>query len=384
MAVDTETLRIREFILLGESDELVRAVLNEETSYKKLIVESMTSTFDTCFEISEQFETFWKTLGKSVETLDLYEVQTPPFLQLYFNNLRELYIYDISAYSFLSAKFFQNNRGLELLSTGSTIFEICQNDEVRIHKTFFKILKDFASLKSLTAACTIPLIRNNFRKVFRNLNSATCNLIHVRFECKPLPKLSNYANYYWNLEVVKMEFIRDGEARKLIVKPYEIVEKLMPGKTECEPNCSLNHQVFTIYSVKQFKFSERHKCIDYYKSFVKSFPYCDWIHELRFNNIAVLRLMSEKLEHLTKLSFHYDGPLVDEWPPFPNLAVVDVRLSESSYKSFEKFIKSFPNVQELVVVIEAGITRDDAGKIITENLKGLEWLSLHCNVEGLY
>lgn len=378
MSIDKGTLTIDEDLLLCESHATVQAVINKELKHDKLIINRTTNAFDKNFIGSAVFETFWKILGESVVTLELHE-RAPVDLELYISNLHCLCIKKPEIFQFISPKLYEKNVALEVLNIKEKLIIYTTNEEKPdINETFIKILQLSTSLKSLTFECSILL--NIVMKLFFDLNTNFWGMDEVIVDCEPLPQYTDYINYIWIIEMVEMEFVRLENTTKLIIKPLSIREKIIVTdgcKIECQTNCILNHRVFKSDSVVRFTFEENlKKCYNYYRTCVESFPSLVKVTHLYFDDVAVLNLMSERLNSLTNLSFYYYGPLPNTWPTFPKMEAVAINFKVASYKSFEGCIKSFPNLTKLLVKIDRGIhvTDDDCAKIITENLKNLEFL----------
>lgn len=377
MSRSTETLTIDEGMILSSSHEIVQSVINDEFKFDKLIVKGTANAFDKNFIGSAIFETFRKKLGESIVSLELHE----PFdLDLNFTNLRCLSIKNPDIFQFILPKLHKRNVALEELSIHDKVIECTTNgDKKKINVTFIEILQLFKSLKSLTFQCSILLETNIIMKLFSELNTIIWGTDGLFVDCEPLPQWTDYTNYYWIIEMVKIEIVKVENARKLVIRPLFLREKMIEVegmKLQCETNCNLNHRTFKSESVEKFTFENQQKCFNYFVSCFESFPRLVEISNLYLDDIFVLSLISTTLNHLTTLSLHYRGPPPPAWPSFPNMEKVVVNFLMSTYESFEKFIKSFPNLKKLRVNVESGNTDDDCAIIITENLKKLEYLSI--------
>lgn len=381
--MNKETLTIKEDFVLNENHEIVTSVINEQITYEKLIVEDTKNAFEENFLKSQIYKRFWTNLGKSVAVLGLY-VRAPVDLELYFVNLRELYIEKPAISRFISPLLFQTNVGLEVITINESIIDTVSNAESpEINEIFFDILNYCKSLKYLDFRCQIPVEANIINELFAELNFNCMGMDEVIFDCDPLPFWLDYQNYYWITDEIEMEFIRNETARKVIIKPFCVREKLMEGYSGCAENCSLNHQVFGCETVKILEFEYGRKCNKYYNVCFESFPHVYWLDQLCIDDAAVLNLMSEKLTHLNKLSLKYDGPIINTWPSFPKMGIISIVFPVLSPESFDSFAKSCPNLKHLKIEVRDGITDDDFIKIVVKYLTKIGWLQFKCGTSQL-
>lgn len=383
--VDGEALRIGSGSCLTENDEIVQSVINEEIKIETLILEStQEDTFTETFRKSKAFKRFWSNLGKNATFLEL-NLQTPSsweHLQFdsYFTNLKELHIMNDHGLESISPEFCHANPDLEtiMLGTEGISFDMV-TEGVEAHEKFVKILENCKFLKKIVFGCLIPLEANTISEIFLQINHRLWGMDELMFDCAPLPSWTDYENYYWTIETIEINLIRNEETSKMVVKPLKIRDKLRAGQNECEDNCSIKHRVFKSESVTDvsFQIESNHRCYGYLRSCFESFSCTEKLSGINCD-LRILNWMSQHLRHLCDLEYVDFDYEIERWPPFPYLRAIKIGFERTTYQSLESFVETYINLKKLSIQIEEGITDDECAKLISENLKELECLELYC------
>lgn len=373
-------LTIKNFVALSEDNKIVQSVLQKTVKYDTLVLKTTRAmdTFNETFAQSEAFDIFWDTIGKSVLSLELHHLNFSPIhLPSYFNNLRELHIYGFNSLDTATLEFFHKNPLLEIISWSDTTNGIKFTKE-QLYEKLTEILNICTNLKTLQVDYAIPLEANSINDFFSYLNLKIFHMDEIVFDCKPLPCWVDYHSYYFMIERFEMNFIKNGDRKKLIVRPLSLSECLLKETLEgCATNCFFEHQVFESKSVMKIEFSIGNKCKEYIQSCFKSFSHVSQLEELRIADDVTLHLMSKHLRELSCLKMRMESN-TENWPSFLALRTIKITFAKSTYDSFKSFIGACPNLRSLSVKVNEGVSRDDCFKLISKHLKQIEHLRLTC------
>lgn len=387
---DGNNLMFQEEMQLSEASEIVQSVIAGKMKYQTLSIMADYDLFHENFQRSKASKLFWKKLGETVVTLQIYNILSDSiFAEYCFKNLRKLVVCNANLFKFIPKKIFQNNCGLETIMFEVKTINAVSLTKHEINNEFTEmltiIMTECTSLKILIFPCEMPLVAEVFNEIFSKINQEILDMDEMLIDCEPLPCWEDYANYYWIVERIEMEFLRSNDSRKLIVKPLKLVDELKDGRNACEENCLLSHKEFRCKTLQEGFFKDfvngnavpQRRCYRYYKSFIKSFPFVRVFTTPFKTDDLILNLISENLKQLYFCVFNHFTD-VRNWPSFPNIKKVSVIFKFATVEDFENFVKAIPKVEELYVRIENGITDDDCVHMISKHLKNIEHLHVTC------
>lgn len=386
MESNTENiLRIENDLLLSESSDVVQAVLTQKVMYTKLIICKATTLFDETFMQSEAYKLLLKKLGESVVSFAMAQMAFGlRFDASCFKNLREINIHNIYQ---IPLKMFQDNESLEKITLNDKVINI-KLATYEIDKRFTDVLILCKSLKKLIFDCDIPLAAEVVNEMFADICFNILGMDEIIIDCVPLPCWTDYANYYWIIERIEMEFITNDDSRKLVIKPLKLRDELKDGHEICEEDCDLDHQVFKCESVTDFHFKSffkhhiRNKCQAYYISCVKSVPSITELNIQLNINEKTLHLISKNLKCISAFYLSF-GTRIKRWPLFSNIKSARITCSTSTLDNFERFVQSVPNLKSLQVEMLNGITDDECLQAISKQLRNIEYLNVKCGSSRL-
>lgn len=360
-----KTLTFSDNLEQSEIDSIMQSVITGQKTYDTLMLNV------DGFE-KPLMSKFWKKLGESVTTIDCEQSSAGSLscIENYFTKVRTLHIGN--EHNFVLSNIYFN---LEVLTTTSQ--NMIRYDLVS--RTLTEIVAGCKLLKKIEFGCNVPLEANIINGLFSELNYTALEMDEVIFDCEPLPCWMDFHSYYWIIKRIEMEFIRSDEIRKVIIKPLQISVRYGRNLRQFGENCSVYHHIVKSDSITEFSFQFKSNCFNYLKI---TFESCPSIRRFNGRNVdmELLRLMSQLLKKLQHCTCYYTGYLPNEWPSFPNIDTFDIRfMQEVTHDGFENFVKSYPNLRQLTVTVDKGITDDDCAKIVSENLKNLEYLDMRCS-----
>lgn len=385
--MDRKTLTLTNGLLLSEHHEIVQSVINESVKYDGLIIDGFDKLFDDSMEKSDTFENFWTKLGESVVILALrYEDKATVDIFSFFTKLRELHIETTDDLKPDLAEVCHKNNQLDTVVLADHVIVI-DSKKWEIGKKFIDVLDHCKSLKTLVFGCKVPLEANIINQVFSEMNYNYLGRDEVIFDCNPLPCWDNYSIYYWVVAKIEMTLTMNEETSKVCIKPLEIEENF---NTQCKDDCFIEHEVFRSESVSKFTFSYavKPRYRKYLRSCFDSFPSIQVLYRdnatnlVNHNDQVLVDLIFTRLKYLYDCFLRLSTSIIN-WPSSPEMKRFEVVFETSSYDSFERFLRSFPNVRWLRVEVNRGITCDDCIKLISKHLKGLIYLFVMCEESQL-
>lgn len=373
-------------------DEIVQSIIAGQEECDTLVFQIICQLVDESFWTDEKYNKFWKKLAMTVSTFTIHFVDN----SLTINDMIEesdKQEHVKIVLNFILTKFFVNNVGPETVILDCLALTCDVNKwnpkriivfgRVMISFPFIQVLSCCKFLKKLIFNCNIPLEVNTISDIFATINYQFLNMDNLSFDCDPLPSYLDYQSCKWVIEKIEMEFIVTEEVRSVIIKPLQILSSKYQN---CNPSCSIHHSVFKSQSVREFWQVDGRKCREYYRSCVESFPkITDFIFGQHTNRV-IFEMILTKLSRLEYCKFSYLGPCLKKsnfQGLYPNMKNINADFELVTPKSIRKFIKSYPNLTQLTMEVKAGITDDVCIKIITENLKNLEYLTIKCRESKL-
>lgn len=356
--------------------EIIRSVMREEVIYDKLVIEN--SVVEEIVYYGSEQEHFWKKLGKSIKKLEIKNVVLSEALGYFYNRLH-LYFFHLEEtiiqcdvaliLKFVSPKLLEQNTELQ------TIELLCSNGQETkvIIDGLIRIVRDCKTLKQLTCTCWMLLdeqaINETFGKIYQDYQ--------IVFKCKPLPNRKDFTNIMWIVTKIQIELNKNSDNQEVVViRPLEIMEKLINGQNDCELNCAIDHQVFKMESVTKFTFQPLRKCQIYYKSCFESFPNVTDIPSPIICDAMNFSLLSGHWNNLRECNIKVMENV--SWTKFLNMQKLGVHFKTTSNENFNKFTECCPNITHLTVQVNEGIMTDACIKHISNNMKKMEIFRLKC------
>lgn len=379
-AAEGNTLTLKDYLRLSETSEVVQAVINDQIKYDTIKVFGVKQLFRKDFKQSEACKKFCEELEVSIESFILYgNAIDSDWKEIRFKNLRTLIVRYNSVLGKIPVQIYQDNV-LERIILDFNIEDI-SSLSITTNFVFSELFTVCESLKILIFICEIPLKAVALNEIFGFLNYKHLGMDEVIFDCYPLPSGNEWEYLCCFIEKIEMEFIRNDGSRKVIVKPL----KIRDSQTRCQQLCQVKHHVFRSDSVTEFSIPNfEMKCLRYYQSCFKSFPYIRKIYASIQCTESMLNLLSTELKHLSECTFLSFNNNVRHYTTFPNMKKLKVRFNTMNDERFKQFLRSFPKLRHLdVEILDASFIYDKCVDLIAKHLKDIENLRIRCDKSHL-